>query len=1009
MPKYLWCGEYSTRPGVMLLRSFFGFVGLGFCALAGAAELGVLPAKTWDVRELQADQAFPDPPFYSLVQTREGLIYAGDNSGLLEFDSRRWRRLPLGSPGAVTVLGAPRSGGLVVGGPEFLRFFPLMSTPLRPLDPALEIPEGLHGSGNFWEFAEDPNQWCLRSDFLLVCAADGKFRGFRSRTSFGRLFQGQDAIYVKVRHVGLSRVGLDGPELIAGGEVFAEIDISTLVEAHDQRITAITERPVGLWEWHRGSPPARNPAANLHGVVFPIGTGLSPLPGRLVLPEENGGVSIVDVEGKLQDRIEPKDMGVSPGTQAMIFDREGGLWVAWRSALSRIEYPSRIALFPMPDAVYGESLRLARTSLGVTTWRGSNLFVLSPKAHAARWTLQEKAIVTPLILTVTSAQGEDYAATVRGLWPLGGGSPALPTEHVLDIAEVSGGPEQLWAGLRNGIALLHRKAEGWGDVERREVSFEVISIQQSDVRTLWLGSRVGRVARLNLGAPGDLQAASVLEFGQEAGLPLGAITIEKLDDRVLFLAERGGFLEFRDGRFAPSATVPIAETGDLVAAKFIDATQLLVANASGSIRLLKRDVAGVFRVQHSVFDDITGIGISRSMLIDPDGVVWLAADAGVVRVDPRIELPSAQPQPVLIREISNDKLPLFNGAGSVPAVVLAAGASLRFGYALPSYRAPAMNRYRSRLRPAHGAAAWSQWSPETQRDFTNLPAGGFLFEVEARDATGVSGGSASVPLTVVAPWYRRSWAVVAFGVLALSLIGIGVQWRLRALHARGAELERLVAAKTVALRIAATTDPLTGLYNRHRFGEWMRDEVATIQAKAGAANDEDAVDLFVGAIDLDHFKLVNDQHGHAAGDAVLKAVAGRLLGFKRKDDLIFRFGGEEFVYLGRHCHRDDGKAFAEQIVAAIAELNVELDSGVLVQPTASLGWSVFPFYRERPELFSLDFVITVADRALYLAKQNGRNQAYGHLPNLPVDAIDRTQADWRTQVFSRHPDLLKRV
>ena len=992
-----------------MFRMCFGFFCLWFGALAGASEVGVLPAKTWEVRQLQADDAHPEPPFYSLAQSQAGLIYAGDRSGLLEFDGRRWRRLPLESPGAVTLLGAPRSGGLVVGGPEFLKFFPQMTTPLRAQDPDREIAGGLHGSGDFWEFAEDQQQWCVRATSLLVCAADGKFRGYRSKTGFGRLFQGHDAIYVQENHVGLSSVTRNGPTLIANGEVFAEIGVDTLVESAEGRLTALTRKPAGLWEWNRGNPPTRNPAATLAGVRFPIGIGLQPLPGRLVLPEETGGVAIVDAEGVVQERIEPEDLGVAPGAQAMMFDREGGLWVAWRTALSRIEYPSRIALFPMSDAVYGESLSLARTRFGVTTWRNSHLFVLEPNASAGRWTLQQKASATPVILKLTNAHGTDYLATVRGLWPLDGGNPALPTEHVFEVAEVLGNPEQIWAGLRNGVALLRHNAEGWAEVSREDVSFDVISVQQSDARTLWLGSQVGRVAHLSLGSEGDLHDATVLEFGQGAGLPKRAITIYMLDDRVLFQVNGGGFLEFRDGRFAPSTIVPLAETGAIVAANFIDATQLLVADTSGSIRLLKRDIAGVFRVQHSVFDAIAGIGMSRSMLIDPDGVVWLAADAGVVRVDPKIELPSTPPQPVLIREISNDKLPLFNGAGSVPAVVLAAGASLRFGYALPSYRAPEMNRYRSRLRPAHGAAAWSQWSPETQRDFTNLPAGMLVFEVEARDATGVSGGIATVPITLVAPWYRRSWAVVAFGVLALSLIGIGVQWRLRALRARSAELERLVATKTAALRIAATTDPLTGLCNRHRFGEWVRDEVATIQAKAGASNDEDAVDLFVGAIDLDHFKVVNDQHGHGAGDAVLKAVADRLLSFKRKDDLIFRFGGEEFVYLGINCHRDDGKQLAEQIVAEIAQLNVELDSGVLVQPTASLGWSVFPFYRERPELFSLDFVLTVADRALYLAKQDGRNQACGHLPNLPVDAIDRTQADWRSKVFSQHPDLLKRV
>jgi diguanylate cyclase (GGDEF)-like protein len=129
----------------------------------------------------------------------------------------------------------------------------------------------------------------------------------------------------------------------------------------------------------------------------------------------------------------------------------------------------------------------------------------------------------------------------------------------------------------------------------------------------------------------------------------------------------------------------------------------------------------------------------------------------------------------------------------------------------------------------------------------------------------------------------------------------------------------------------------------------------------------------------------------------------------RRDDLIFRFGGEEFIYLGMNRRREDGAKLAERVVEALRETTVELESGVLIDPTTSVGWSVYPFYRERVDLFNMDFVLSVADRALYLAKKSGRNCAFGYVPDLAVDEIDRTRADWRTQVFDRHPGLLRQV
>ncbi|MBL0027927.1 MAG: diguanylate cyclase [Rhodanobacteraceae bacterium] len=910
----------------------------------------------------------------------------------------------------MTVLGVTRTGSLVVGGAETLLIIPDLNRPHRYIDVNERLANGLRGSGDFWEFAEDNSQWCVRSTALLVCSVTGNFKVFRTEKEFGRLFQTDSGILIQMDGLGLCRVTLAGPELIHGGDVFRDKAISTLVESPGRSNAAIVNVPHSIWRWTEGEVPALAAHIAPDTLKQQIGIGVIAAPGRIAVPEENGGIAIIDMDGRETEQIDADDLGVGTGAQALLLDREGALWIAWRSAISRIEYPSRMRVFPLQTALFGQSLPLTRTAWGITSFNGSTLLSLRPGEHANRWEFQQQGPFLSPIMMIRSLNGFDFAGTINGIWSLPDGERAINGEIVFSVAPVRDRPDSVWAGLRNGVSRLDRSGSLWVETDRNKtVSFDVISVLQPDARTLWLGSMVGRVARLQLDEDGSVANAKVEEFGPASGLPRETISVEEVGGEVLFLVQGHGFHAFKEGRFRPSLIVPKLEIGAFTDIKSIDEAQVLVSNSNNRLRVLRRDITGVYRHQPSFFDEIALDEKVRSMHIDPDGIVWLSQDSKVVRIDPAMDVPKPLPQQVLIRDVSVGDVSLLKAHDDATPLNLGEGTSLRVEYTLPSYRAPELNRFRSRIRTIHVPTEWSHWSNETRRDFTNLPAGELLFEVEAQDAAGISGGIASVPMTVVAPWYRRSWAMAAFVVAGLLLVGAGVQWRVHALRARGAELERMVALKTEALQVAANTDPLTGLWNRHRFGQWLRSELGDIQLRAAVAAAHDPADLIVCGIDLDHFKRVNDQHGHAAGDAILKAVAERLQAFKRPNDLIFRFGGEEFVYIGTQRHRDEGRALAEAIVREIAEVRVELEDGVLLEPTASVGWSGYPFYRERPDLFGIDFVLGIADRALYVAKQEGRNRACGYLPNLPVDDLDRTQADWRTQVFNRHPDFLQRV
>lgn len=163
-------------------------------------------------------------------------------------------------------------------------------------------------------------------------------------------------------------------------------------------------------------------------------------------------------------------------------------------------------------------------------------------------------------------------------------------------------------------------------------------------------------------------------------------------------------------------------------------------------------------------------------------------------------------------------------------------------------------------------------------------------------------------------------------------------------------------------------DPLTGLGNR-RYLHGALERAIEMVARSG-----DAVLLLL--IDIDHFKNINDAHGHLTGDQVLQAVANRLALCVRPMDTVARYGGEEFALLLPNCRPTCGRAVADRIRQAIETLTIEVAPSTRLQVTVSIGGAYAPeWVRSTAELW-----IERADLQLYRAKHSGRNQVVLDLP-----------------------------
>ncbi len=163
------------------------------------------------------------------------------------------------------------------------------------------------------------------------------------------------------------------------------------------------------------------------------------------------------------------------------------------------------------------------------------------------------------------------------------------------------------------------------------------------------------------------------------------------------------------------------------------------------------------------------------------------------------------------------------------------------------------------------------------------------------------------------------------------------------------------------LKNQSIRDPLTGLFNRRYLDESLKREMSRARRHG--------ITTGIIMIDVDHFKILNDKHGHETGDVVLKGLASFLLRYTREEDILCRYGGEEFVLIMPDASMQNTRKRAEQICESIRKLLRIRHENNVHSITISLGVSTFPEHGN-----TMEIALNAADTALYQAKEQGRDQ-----------------------------------
>jgi two-component system cell cycle response regulator len=243
----------------------------------------------------------------------------------------------------------------------------------------------------------------------------------------------------------------------------------------------------------------------------------------------------------------------------------------------------------------------------------------------------------------------------------------------------------------------------------------------------------------------------------------------------------------------------------------------------------------------------------------------------------------------------------------------------------------------------------------------SVPNGGLRLMAELRSRA----ATRHAAVIVVLPAGDSERAATALDLGAADVVyrpcpGAEIAMRLRTQLARKKRADRMRETLEAGLRMAMI-DPLTGLHNR-RYGLNHLEQVATRCRAQGLR-------AGIVLVDVDHFKSVNDDHGHQAGDLVLATVAKILSDHLREEDMVFRIGGEEFLAVLPGCAHDEAQRIAERLRGAVARAHIPLESGIHVGVTISLGIGMLGGGQDAARR-----ALAMTDRALYAAKGAGRNR-----------------------------------
>ncbi len=982
------------------------------CAPQPAAALSPERALTQYTHDVWLpDDGLPQVSVQALVQTQDGYLWFATQEGLVRFDGVRFVVFDKTNTSAlagnhIDALAEGRDGTLWIGtsGSSLVRYRDGEFKAFTSEDglAADVVPAILETSdGTVWIGTTGGLNRLVGDTMTVFDSANGM-----SDTVINTLAEGPDgSLWIGTRGGGVNRF-LDGAfEVFTTDEGLSSNSVEAVYTDSKGRLWIGTEGD-DLHEYKDGRI-VRHPAVG----------GVGPAAIRSLWEDGDGNLWIGTLHDGLYryhdgqfDSFSTADGLPHNHVSALLSDREGSLWVGtYGGGLNRLRESPFTSYSTREGLSHNEVWAVLEDRSG-GMWIGAEIGLDFLQDRQLVEYPDRRFFATKSIMSLfQDSQGALWVGTYgQGVFQLADGrrrvystANGLANDKVFSITEAPDG--RIWVGTNAGVSVIDGGKITSFTTDDGLPAESVRGLHVDREGTLWLGTRGGGFARLVDGRIEQHPASVGL-------LPSQALILSIYeDDDGMWFGTMGGLLHLRNDRLRAYTTADGMFDDNAYRILGDDAGRLWLSCNRGIYRVAKADLAAFslgeietipshgFNRAHGMPSDECNGGAQPAGWRSTDGRLWFPTIAGVLAFDPKDLEDNRPPPPALLEEVHVEhELVDHESVAVFPA------GSRRFDFRYTALTFLGADDVQFRYRMDGLDKDWEQAGSRRVAYYSHIPPGEYTFRVAASNGEGVWSEQEAVFRFELKPYFHETtwfWVLCILGALNVLFGYFGL--RVRGMRRKARELERAVDERTRELQNLAEqlkelslNDPLTGLRNRRFLYETMTDRVESVarrRARMAAGDDErrnlDENVIGVFLLDLDHFKEVNDTLGHDAGDLMLKALAETLKDIVRTDDVVVRWGGEEFLIVLPITNRNFLRSFANRVLSRVANTEVILPDGTVIKRSCSIGFTSLPFYNNTEVEMTFDQVIGTADLGMYVAKDEGRNRAVRITPgdNVPTE------------------------